>query len=268
MLISWMKEGGYNKLLAMTSESREKQVFIAGAGPRTGTTLVQRIINAHPEAWIWGEIGGFELAERYWARSWESLERFRDSFAGRDRELYERLAKGENLIVEWIGGLVPSRETALKAYQALFRTLLKTKRIWGWKAISCHHLDLMRTLFPEAKIIVTIRPPLDQYRSYRTGISSREPPDTIVDKLKQHYEACLDHVKPEDLVLDLSAFDPEAWVEIIYSYIDEGIPDEAMIAATAKVRGPVPLPLDNVEPEIERKIRRELEPLYRCLSQG
>ena len=250
----------------MGTQGKEKPVFIAGAGPRTGTTLVQRIINAHPEAWIWGEIGGFDLAERHWAESWESLERFRDSFADRDCELYRRLAEGKNLATEWTGGLVPPRETAIEAYRTFFRILLKRKRIWGWKAISCFHLDLMRTLFSEAKIIVTVRPPLDQYRSYRTGISSEEDPETVIDKLKRHYRTCLSQTKSEDLVLDLGAFDPEAWVEAIYSHICEPIPEGAIIAATAKVRGPVPPPLDNVEPEIERRIRRKLEPLYRHLS--
>jgi len=250
----------------MNTQAGEKPVFIAGAGPRTGTTLVQRIINAHPEAWIWGEIGGFDLAERHWAESWESLERFRDSFADRDRELYRRLAEGKNLATEWTGGLVPPRETAIEAYRTFFRILLKRKRIWGWKAISCFHLDLMRTLFSEAKIIVTVRPPLDQYRSYQTGISSEEDPEMVIDKLKRHYRTCLSETKSEDLILDLAAFDPETWVEAIYAHIDEPIPDEAMIAATAKVRGPVPPPLERAEPEIERRIRRELESLYRRLS--
>ncbi|RLC78749.1 MAG: hypothetical protein DRJ03_24735 [Chloroflexi bacterium] len=252
----------------MNTQAKEKPVFIAGAGPRTGTTLVQRIINAHPDAWIWGEIGGFELAERHWAESWESLERFRDSFADRDRELYRRLAESENLATEWTGGLVPSRETALKAYRTFFRTLLKRKRIWGWKAISCFHLDLMRTLFPEAKIIVTVRPPLDQYRSYRTGISSRESPGKVVNKLKWHYEACLDQVKQEDLVLDLSRYDSKAWVKAIYAHIEEPISDRAMETAQTKVRGLVPKPLKEVEPEIRTRIEQELEPLYLEIVNG
>jgi len=163
---------------------------------------------------------------------------------------------------------VPSRETALEAYRAFFRTLLKTKRIWGWKAVSCFHLDLMRTLFPEAKIIVTVRPPLDQYRSYRTGISARESPGMVLDKLKWHYEACLDQVKPEDLVLDLSRYDPEVWVKAIYAHIEEPISDRAMEAAQMKVRGPVPEPLKEVEPEIWARIEQELEPLYLEIIHG
>jgi len=248
----------------MGTKAEEKPVFIAGAGPRTGTTLVQRIINAHPDAWIWGEIG--KSLEELWAQSWDNLDASRALFEQRDQKLYMRHARGDKLVSEWVASFMPSRAIAIEAYRAFFLTLLRTKRIWGFKTVSCSHLDLMRTLFPSAKIIITLRPPLDQYSSYVTGIAPGSSPDEAVKTLKERYKACLAHKKPQDLILDLASFDPETWVEAIYAHIDEPIPDKAMIAARAKIRGPVPPPLETVEPEIKQKILRELEPFYRLLS--
>ena len=129
----------------------DKPVFIAGIGPRTGTTLIQRIVNTHPEAWIWGEVGGFGLAEGMWAAAWNSTNKFRDDFHDRDAELYERLENGDRLVNDWVGGLVPSYDVMREAYKAFFTSALRTNRIWGFKAISCSHLNLMRNIFPEAK---------------------------------------------------------------------------------------------------------------------
>jgi len=241
---------------------KEKQVFIAGTGPRTGTTLVQRIVNAHPEAWIWGEIGGYAIGERLWAESWDSLNSFRDAFRMRDQELYKKRFHGDHLTSDWVGGMVPAYGVAQAAYIAFFRNLLKMDRIWGFKAISCFHLNLMRILFPDAKIIIMTRPPLDQYRSYRTAIDPTSPPEKAVERFRWFYQGCIDNYVEDALLLDLSEFEPEQWVKQIYALIDEPIPQEAIFAAKTKVRGPVSRPMRDIDQTIKDEIADKLNPLH------
>ena len=240
----------------------DKPVFIAGIGPRTGTTLIQRIVNTHPEAWIWGEVGGFKLAEQCWAAAWESANSFRAIFSGRDRKLYQRLASGDHLINEWVGGLMPLYDVMRDAYRVFFSKMLRTDRIWGFKAVSCSHLWLMREIFPESRIIVTFRSPEKQYKSYRTGINAMEPEEQTVAILKQAYLWHNDNKADSDLLLNLDEYDPNEFVEKIFAFIGEDIPPTALLAAKTKVRGSIPPPLETIKPEILSLLDKEVMPHY------
>ncbi len=234
-----------------------KPVFIAGVGGRSGTTLVQRIINAHPEAWIWGEIG----AEDKLTESWEGMNKWREMFGNRDRLLYKAHENGDKLESAWVSALIPSEDRLRLAWRSFFEEGFKTKRIWGFKTISCEHLSFMRYLFPSAKIIVTIRSPLEQYKSYRTGIDIGRSSKASIEKIKAAHEGYLRTMDKSDLLLDLDTFDPVDWVERIFQYIEEPVPPQAIVAAKNKVRGPVPLPIKDVEEGIEEIIHAEIDPL-------
>ena len=244
------------------NQTISKPVFIAGIGPRTGTTLIQRIVNSHPEAWIWGEVGGFGLAEGMWASAWSSTNKFRNDFYNRDAELYERLKGGDHLVNEWVGGLVPSHDVMRAAYRAFFVKALKTSRIWGFKAISCFHLNLMRDIFPESKIIVIFRSPIEQYKSYRMGINGQEDKEQTIATLQRHYKGYDDNKSDGDLLLNLDEYDPDTFAWKIFAFIDEEIPPEALSTAKTRVRGPVSLPLETIEPRILDLLNKEVIPYY------
>lgn len=238
----------------------DKPVFIAGIGPRTGTTLVQRIINTHPDAWIWGEPG--RSVEELLTIAWQNINRWRDVFKERDRYLYKAFKDGEKLELAWSSAIMPSKDRIWQAWRAFFEVGFRIKRIWGFKSVTCEHLNFIRYLFPTAKIIVTARSPLAQYKSYRSSINGVEPPEESIANLKAKYKSYLKTASDEDLFLLLDTFDPESWVRQIFEYIDEPSPERALLAAETKVRGPVPSPLERVNPEIEKMIHEELDPLY------
>ena len=238
----------------------DKPIFVAGIGPRTGTTLVQRIINSHPDAWIWGELG--QAVEIKLTEAWEDMDWWRAAFEKRDKYLYKALKEGQDLSASWISALVPSENRMWQAWRAFFEVSLRRKRIWGFKSITCEHLAFMRYLFPTARIIITARSPLAQYKSYRTGINGVEKPARTVRKLWEWYQDYLETPTDHELLLLLDDFEPEKWVDEIFRYIDEPVPSNALKAAEARVRGPVPPPLEKVESEIEKMIHEELDPLY------
>ena len=246
--------------MTLLADENEKTVFVAGVGPRTGTTLVQRIINSHPDAWIWGEIGW--QVEECLTKAWKDMNRWRDAFKERDRYLYKALEDGEKLEFAWSSAIVPPGDRIWQAWRAFFEVSFRTKRIWGFKAITCEHLNFIRHIFPAAKIIVTARSPMTQYKSYRTSINGNELPDESLTNLVLAYRGYLATASDSDLFLLLDDFNPEEWVEKIFQYIDESVPPNALRTAKTKVRGPVPPPLEKVDPEIEKMIHRELDPLY------
>ena len=238
-----------------------KLVLIAGIGPRTGTTLVQRIINSHPDAWIWGEPG--KTVEAKLTKVWKDMNFSRAALYERDKAIYEALKASTNgLEFAWTASIMPSEDRMWQAWRAFFEVGFRTKRIWGFKSVTCKHLAFMRYLFPGAYIIVTVRSPLAQYKSYRTGINGIEPPKQTIKRLWNYYLDYLQIPKEDELLLVLDNFEPEKWVDEIFRCLNEPVPPNAVKTAKTKVRGPVPPPLDKVSPKVERLIHAKLDPLY------
>jgi len=143
-------------------------VFVLAAGGRTGSTLLQRLLISTGEIMIWGEHGGLLLdaLQRfvYGMREWIDV-------AG-GRHLAQFAQQGWN---SWIPNINPAHEAFLEgARAALWQSLaVPAARLgfprWGFKEIryNAAAVSLLKTLFPDAAIVVLVRHPESALRSMK-----------------------------------------------------------------------------------------------------
>jgi Sulfotransferase family len=140
-------------------------IFVVGAG-RSGTTLLQLMLNAHPEIAIAGEVTFFDqiLPLRSKFPDLDTPERIDRLFALLPRlKLYKYLTEVDTIFPE-----VQQRVKADPApsYEKLYRFILEAygaargARRFGEKTPSnIRHLDALASIFPNCKIIHVIRDP-------------------------------------------------------------------------------------------------------------
>ena len=150
-----------------------RPVFILGAG-RSGTTLLQRLLNSYPDTLIWGEHAGVlqHLAEGFY-RGLEDPSLFRHA-----RPLAEVLAD-TSAREDWQAWMTWfSREEWTAAFRGMVESLfcpggLPGKTCWGFKDIRYGNrpedrtLDFLHTLFPDALFAFIVRDPLNVMASRR-----------------------------------------------------------------------------------------------------
>lgn len=153
---------------ALALEPTGPPVFVLAGGGRTGSTLVQRLLISTGEIMIWGEHGGLLLdaVQRivYGVRDWI------DSAGG--RQLAQFAHQGWN---SFIPNLNPPHEAFLEgARAALWQSLAVPAarlgyRRWGFKEIRYNGaaVSLLKTLFPDAAIVVLVRHPESALRSIK-----------------------------------------------------------------------------------------------------
>lgn len=147
----------------------EKPIFLLGVG-RCGSTMLQLRLSRVDDVWIWGEHGGILRTIFDWAaqvRDLPDLNRF--AFAAQENDLRRFVQKPfrqNPTHLAWLNGFRPS--DIVEAERSIVTALMKRglprgKRRWGFKeiryGIDDNVPDQLLTLFPEAKIIHTIRHP-------------------------------------------------------------------------------------------------------------
>ena len=160
-----------------TVPCRERPVIIASA-TRSGSTLLQRLLNTHPDVTIWGEHMGI-LTE---------LRRAMAVAASSARNLSGGYAQRSNLI----GKLVDAEpfsphinpfdadvlRTAVHDFIVrLFAEALPEDTIWGFKEVRyfADDLEFFAALFPSARFIVLAREPSEQISSYLRAPWRKKP---------------------------------------------------------------------------------------------
>lgn len=144
-------------------------VFLLAGGGRTGSTLVQRLLISTGEIMIWGEHGGllldalqrFALGTRQWINAADGA-----------RQLDSFLQQGWNA---WIPNLNPLHESFLDGARAALLHALAVPaarlgyRRWGFKEIRYNGaaVGLLKTLFPDAVIVILVRHPEAALRSIK-----------------------------------------------------------------------------------------------------
>ncbi len=181
----WPKEFLHHRVaqgLAWTLEkypdqptSEESPVFVFSAGWRSGSTLLQRLLNSNPEVMVWGEAYEHALLFHHLAAPLTAFTKvpldlhfLPEGNALPPDELAELLAK-------WTAILTPSVADFKRAQRAYLETLFKQPAVaagrprWGVKmvrgtAMVAHYL---RWLYPKAKFLFLFRDPYAAFQSYQ-----------------------------------------------------------------------------------------------------
>ena len=137
---------------------------------RTGSTLLQRALNTHPDLTIWGEHNGFLTDLMHAHRTITKHRHTRLMAQGRDLSdmLVGPLSDPEKFI-PWVGSFRPREFTeATRRYLVdLFASPLPQNVRWGFKEIryGADEMRFVRQLFPKTQFLVTVRDRRSQIRS-------------------------------------------------------------------------------------------------------
>ncbi len=154
------------------ADSRFIGLIILAANHRAGSTLLQRICNSREKTLIWGEHNSLL---RHFASIYYDAVRF-EKLGGEERENFFKQGENPNL---WIASMCPESEYAQRAVVASARAFLHTyysryrenHDILGFKEVQYGHseLELLRKCYPEAKVLLLVRNPLNTWKSTPTG---------------------------------------------------------------------------------------------------
>jgi hypothetical protein len=148
----------------------DEPLFLLSAGWRSGSTLVQRLVNSGGDWFLWGE--PYSRADLV-PRLADSLRPVTDAWPRHADLLHAAEGGVED---RWTANLHPGLKTLLEGHRALFRTLCApppgspAATRWGFKEVrlSADHALYLHLLFPRAKFVFLVRDPLDAYASYKT----------------------------------------------------------------------------------------------------
>ena len=144
-------------------------MFELSAGWRCGSTLLQRLIASDRQTLVWGEPFGDHVPVHRLAQMLEP-------FSAQDHHSphsIEHLAG--DLSGQWIANLNPGLAALRRAHLAWFEELFASParrrgfRRWGckWVRLGAEHAHYLRWLYPDCRILLLVRHPLDAWRSYR-----------------------------------------------------------------------------------------------------
>ncbi len=146
----------------------ETPIFLLSTGPRTGSTLLQRILVTDPRVLIWGEpLGDMAPVCRI-------AEMMSDSIYPWTLEKWKNHdPTSSSIATSWIADLFPPGDDFRLALRCLFDRWLgdPARKLgfarWGFKEIrlGATEASLLFWLYPRAKFVVLSRHPYDCYRS-------------------------------------------------------------------------------------------------------
>ena len=141
-------------------------VFIFAASARTGSTLLQRIVLASSEVFVWGEPRFLGQAQKLHGRMMEIAD-----IPGQEVGILNAVAPGA-----WIPTSFPGKERVRAALAGMFLDLYWNEakaagyKRWGFKEVRAGAVKaarFMHELFPESRFLFLVRQPMDTYLSIR-----------------------------------------------------------------------------------------------------
>lgn len=155
------------------NDTLENPIFIFSAGWRSGSTLIQRLVNSSGNALIWGEP---YANSDYLGKLSESLRIFRTGLPP-DNFFLDHLEKTDGIKTydKWIAHLYPNPSNLREAHREFFRTLFAKPAFergfsrWGFKETryEIDHAIYLKWLFSKAQFLFLYRNPYHVWRSLR-----------------------------------------------------------------------------------------------------
>ncbi len=136
-------------------------IFVASMG-RSGSTLLQRLLNVHPQVTIWGEHAGFltGILQSYaLAREPNAEKNLSEGFEHRDMVIGELSEK--DVFKPWVSPFTADDlEHGVRSMMVdLFTAGLSPEIRWGFKEIRYTNVELrtLMAMFPQAQLVVLAR---------------------------------------------------------------------------------------------------------------
>lgn len=147
--------------MTSTSDRWARPIFIASMG-RSGSTLLQRVLNVHPSVTIWGEHAGFlsGILQSYaLAREPNAEKNLTQGFEHRNMVIGELSEK--EVFKPWVSPFTPDDlEDGIRSMMTeLFTAGLTPDIRWGFKEIRYTDVELrtLMSMFPQAQLVVLAR---------------------------------------------------------------------------------------------------------------
>jgi len=173
----------------------KKQLFVIGTG-RSGTTLIQRVINTFPNTIIWGEHAGFlrQLSELYYfLKDNSSLHEFSYNNEVPDEKKFDLSSYNNSKVWQaWINWYRPADLNSIFrriAEEIFCPDEFETLSIWGFKEIRYgpddRVLDFLLEIYPDAVFLFITRDSLNTIESQMTTFHKGKSRYTKVKRLVQ-----------------------------------------------------------------------------------
>ena len=191
-MFDWLRHLRKSQVRYPGDDGQQQPVFVFAACWRTGSTLVQRIITASGEIFVWGEPAFLPEAKKLHDRA---AEFFRRAAKNRKQGMGKKTG-------QWIPIVCPLPEQAVLAMRAYFETLYvpETRELgfnrWGFKEVrpgAREHIELLAEVFPEARFVFLMRDPYETFRSIKgKKFHARfKDPFQPVEVWKNNVQSCL-----------------------------------------------------------------------------
>jgi len=171
--IAWCEQNQFD-----LPRSEDEPIFIFAAGWRSGSTLLQRLLNSHPEVFIWGEPYEHSLLLYHLSSTLAGLTKEPLDLNFLPRNLTRMPGElASSLTTKWIAVLTPPvadlKRAQLAYLQALFgaRAGEAGRPRWGLKLVraTATIARYLRWLYPKAKMLYLFRSPYAAFQSYKNA---------------------------------------------------------------------------------------------------